>query len=57
VHDLAVVDADPEVFKVDRTLNEQKLFSGVHPVVVVSRGLDTFRAERIIVAWEVLLQL
>jgi nucleotide-binding universal stress UspA family protein len=52
VHDLAVVDADPGVFTVDRTLIEQALFSSGRPVVVVPRGLDTFGAERIIVAWD-----
>ncbi|WP_262032273.1 universal stress protein [Microvirga sp. Mcv34] len=52
VHDLTVVDADPDVLTTDRTLIEQAIFSSGRPVIVVPRGVDTFRAGRIIVAWD-----
>ncbi|MFC4171980.1 universal stress protein [Microvirga sp. GCM10011540] len=52
VHDLAVADADADMLTVDRSLIEQALFSSGRPVIVVPRGTDTFKAERIIVAWD-----
>jgi nucleotide-binding universal stress UspA family protein len=52
VHDLAVVDADPDMFTIDRSLIEQALFSSGRPVIVVPRSIDTFKAERIVVAWD-----
>lgn len=52
VHDLSVVDADPDALAIDRSLIEQALFSSGRPVIVVPRGFDDFRAERIVVAWD-----
>jgi len=52
IHDLAVVDADPDFLTIDRTLIEQALFSSGRPVIVVPRGVDEFKAERIVVAWD-----
>lgn len=51
MHDLAVVDADADMLAIDRSLIEQALFSSGRPVIVVPRGADTFKAERIMVAW------
>ncbi|WP_091135078.1 universal stress protein [Microvirga guangxiensis] len=52
VHDLTVVDADPEILTMDRTLIEQALFASGRPVIVVPRSVNTFAAGRIIVAWD-----
>jgi nucleotide-binding universal stress UspA family protein len=52
VHDLTILDADADMLTVDRTLIEQALFSSGRPVIVVPRGADTFRAKRIVIAWD-----
>jgi nucleotide-binding universal stress UspA family protein len=52
VHDFAVVDADPNLLTVDRSLIEQALFSSGHPAIVVPAGFDAFRADRIVIAWD-----
>lgn len=52
VHDLAVVDADADLLTVDRSFIEQALFSSGRPVIVVPRGADTYKADRVMVAWD-----
>jgi len=52
VHDLAVIDAEPEALSVDRGLIEAVLLGSGRPLIVVPRGAQTFRADRILVAWD-----
>jgi nucleotide-binding universal stress UspA family protein len=52
IHDLAVVDADADMLTVDRSFIEQALFSSGRPVIVVPRGADTFKVDRVMVAWD-----
>ncbi|RDI61138.1 universal stress protein [Microvirga subterranea] len=52
VHDLSIVDADADLLTVDRSFIEQALFSSGRPVIVVPHGKDTFKADRIMVAWD-----
>jgi len=52
LHDLTVVDAEPEAFAPDRGLIEALLMDSGRPLLVVPPGREVFRAKRIIVAWD-----
>jgi len=52
LHDLTVVDAEPDVFTPDRGLIEALLMDSGRPLLVVPPGQEVFRAQRIIVAWD-----
>ena len=52
LHDLTVLDAEPFAAMPDRALMEGVLFESGRPVIVVPPGWDTFRARRIVVAWD-----
>ena len=52
LHDLTVLDADPFAAMPDRDLMEGVLFGSGRPVIVVPQGWDTFRARRVVVAWD-----
>ncbi|WP_336489538.1 universal stress protein [Methylobacterium nigriterrae] len=52
LHDLTVLDAEPSAAMPDRDLMEGVLFESGRPVIVVPPGWDTFRARRIVVAWD-----
>ncbi|AWN42774.1 universal stress protein [Methylobacterium durans] len=52
LHDLTILDAEPFAVMPDRELMEGGLFRSGRPVIVVPPGWDTFRAHRIIVAWD-----
>lgn len=52
LHDLTVVDAEPEAINLDRGLIEALLMDSGRPLLVVPPGQDVFRAERIILAWD-----
>lgn len=52
LHDLTVLDAEPFAALPDRDLMEGVLFGSGRPVIVVPPGWDTFRARRIVVAWD-----
>lgn len=52
VHDLSILDADPDPAGLDRGLIEQILIQSGRPLIVVPRGRDTFAANRITVAWD-----
>jgi nucleotide-binding universal stress UspA family protein len=52
VHDLTVIDAEPEGLKADRALIETLLLNTGRPVIVVPPGQEVFRGGRILVAWD-----
>ena len=52
LHDLSVIDAEPEPIHVDRELIETLLMESGRPLLVVPAGWTTFRARRIVVAWD-----
>ncbi|MCZ0963585.1 universal stress protein [Paracoccus benzoatiresistens] len=52
VHDLTVIDAEPEPLHPDRDLIEALLVASGRPLLVVPHGWDTFRARRMCVAWD-----
>ena len=52
LHDLTVVDAEPETINLDRGLIETLLMDSGRPLLIVPQGWEVFRAERIIVAWD-----
>jgi nucleotide-binding universal stress UspA family protein len=52
VHDVTVLDAEPVALAVDRGLIEHVLLESGRPLLVVPPGRDTFRADRILVAWD-----
>ncbi|MFE1602326.1 universal stress protein [Methylobacterium sp. ID0610] len=52
LHDLTVLDAEPWAEDIDRDLIEAVLFSSGRPVIVVPPNRNTFRARRIMIAWD-----
>ncbi len=52
LHDLTVLDAEPFVAMPDRDVMEGVLFGSGRPVIVVPSGRETFRARRVVVAWD-----
>jgi nucleotide-binding universal stress UspA family protein len=52
VHDLTVIDAEPEPISLDRGVIEKLLTQSGRPLIIVPQGLETFRGRRIIVAWD-----
>jgi nucleotide-binding universal stress UspA family protein len=52
VHDVAVLDAEPEALAVGRSLLEGILFHSGRPVIVVPPNVDGAKFERIVVAWD-----
>ena len=52
VHDLAVIDAEPEAIHPDRDLIQALLVESGRPLLVVPPSWEEFRARRVIVAWD-----
>lgn len=52
VHDIAVLDAETATVNADRGLIEGLLFESGRPLLVVPPGFDSFRNERVLVAWD-----
>jgi len=52
LHDLSILDAEPETVDLDRGLIEALLMDSGRPILVVPPGWDAFRARRIILAWD-----
>ncbi len=52
VHDLSVLDAETATVNADRGLIEALVFNSGRPVIVVPQGLDEFRCERVMIAWD-----
>ena len=52
VHDLTVLDAEPEALDLDRGLLERLVTGSGRPLLIVPRGTEVFRGRRIIVAWD-----
>lgn len=52
LHDLVVIDAEPDALTGDRGLIEVLLFETGRPLMVVPRGGATFAVRRILVAWD-----
>jgi nucleotide-binding universal stress UspA family protein len=52
VHDLTILDSEPIALALDRALIEALLIDSGRPMIIVPSGRTTFRAERIIVAWD-----
>lgn len=52
VHDIAVLDAETATVTADRGLIEALLFESGRPLIVVPPGFDTFRHQRVLVAWD-----
>jgi len=52
LHDLTVVDAEPEALAPDRGLIDALLMDSGRPLLVVPPGQDVFRVRRVILAWD-----
>ena len=52
LHDLTIVDAEPEALAPDRGLIDALLMDSGRPLLIVPPGQDVFRARRIILAWD-----
>jgi nucleotide-binding universal stress UspA family protein len=52
LHDLTVIDAEPEALLPDRGLIETLLMDSGRPLLIVPPGQEVFRARRIILAWD-----
>ncbi len=52
LHDLTIVDAEPEALVPDRELIGALLMGSGRPLLVVPPGWDTFQARRILFAWD-----
>jgi nucleotide-binding universal stress UspA family protein len=52
LHDLTVIDAEPEALTPDRGLIEALLMDSGRPLLVVPPGQEVFSARRIILAWD-----
>jgi nucleotide-binding universal stress UspA family protein len=52
LHDMTVVDAEPKALDLDRGLIESLLMDSGRPLLIVPPDRTTFRARRMIVAWD-----
>lgn len=52
LHDVTVFDAQPDALSLGRGILEEALFSSGRPMLIVPQGIDGFRAEKIMVAWD-----
>ena len=52
VHDISVLDAAVATVNADRGLIEALLFESGRPVIVVPPGVDTFKHDRVLIAWD-----
>lgn len=52
VHDLSVIDAEPEPIHPDRDLIQALLISSGRPLLVVPPGWEAFRARRMLIGWD-----
>jgi nucleotide-binding universal stress UspA family protein len=52
LHDLTVMDSPQEYFANGRAIAEEVLFHTGRPMICVPAGVDAFKAERILVAWD-----
>jgi nucleotide-binding universal stress UspA family protein len=52
LHDLTVIDAEPEALTPDRGLIEALLIDSGRPLLIVPPGQEEFRARHIILAWD-----
>ncbi|WP_407530518.1 universal stress protein [Methylobacterium oryzisoli] len=52
LHDLSVIDAEPEAAHLDRDLIEALLVGSGRPLLVVPPSATACRAERIVIAWD-----
>jgi nucleotide-binding universal stress UspA family protein len=52
IHDLTVLDSEPIALALDRALIEAVLTESGRPLIVVPPGRETFRANRVLVAWD-----
>ncbi|WP_414474641.1 universal stress protein [Microvirga sp. M2] len=51
-HDLSILDAEPIALAVDRGLIEAMLMDSGRPLIVVPQGWETFKGDKIVVAWD-----
>lgn len=52
IHDITVFDLEPDPLSISRGLLEEALFNGGGPMIVVPPGVDAFRTDKVIVAWD-----
>ncbi len=52
LHDLTIIDAEPEALNPDRGLIDALLMDSGRPLLVVPPGQGVFRARRVILAWD-----
>lgn len=52
VHDVTILDAEDHAISVDRGFIESALFDSGRPVIVVPKGTDTFKTNRVAIAWD-----
>jgi nucleotide-binding universal stress UspA family protein len=52
LHDLTILDAEPEAINIDRGLIERLLTASGRPLIIVPPGREVFSGRRIILAWD-----
>jgi nucleotide-binding universal stress UspA family protein len=52
LHDVSVIDAEPNALTGDRGLIEALMFDSGRPLIVVPSGYESFTARRILIAWD-----
>jgi len=52
VHDLAILDAETATINADRGLIEALLFESGRPLIVVPPSADSFKHQRVLIAWD-----
>jgi nucleotide-binding universal stress UspA family protein len=52
VHDLTVIDGEPEAMVPDRALIEALLINSGRPLIIVPPGREVFSSRRMVVAWD-----
>jgi nucleotide-binding universal stress UspA family protein len=52
VHDLTVIDGEPEAMVPDRALIEALLLNSGRPLIIVPPGREVFSSRRMVVAWD-----
>ena len=52
VHDVTILDAEPDPLSLGRGFLEEALFSGGRPLLIVPPSTETFQAKRMVVAWD-----
>jgi nucleotide-binding universal stress UspA family protein len=52
IHDITVYDLEADPISLSRGFLEEALFNGGGPMIIVPPSIDSFRADKVIVAWD-----